>query len=193
MSAKYSEERNVLMLMSLMKQHGVRKIIASPGTTNVSFVVSCQRDPYLEVYSSVDERSAAYIACGMAEESGEPVALSCTQATASRNYFPESHGGTLPKDPRARDHVHAARCANRSEYPTGYRPHCPAGRHAAPERPGSHHPERRGMLAHANIAMNRALLELRRDGGGPAHVDLATTCSEVYDVDGLPQSRAIFR
>ena len=36
----------------------------------------------------MDERSAAYIACGMAEESGEPVVLSCTGATASRNYMP---------------------------------------------------------------------------------------------------------
>ena len=88
MPAKYTEEKNVLMLMSLMKQHGVRKIVASPGTTNISFVVSLQRDPYFQVFSSVDERSAAYIACGLAEESGEPVALSCTQATASRNYFP---------------------------------------------------------------------------------------------------------
>ena len=51
-------------------------------------MVSLQRDPFFQVYSSVDERSAAYIACGLAEETGEPVALSCTQATASRNYFP---------------------------------------------------------------------------------------------------------
>ena len=59
MPAKYTEEKNVLMLMSLMKQHGVRKIVASPGTTNISFVVSLQRDPYFQVFSSVDERSAA--------------------------------------------------------------------------------------------------------------------------------------
>lgn len=88
MGAKYTEEKNVQMLMSLMKQHGVRKVVASPGTTNISFVVSLQRDPFFQVYSSVDERSAAYIACGLAEETGEPVALSCTQATASRNYLP---------------------------------------------------------------------------------------------------------
>lgn len=28
------------------------------------------------------------MACGLAYESGEPVVLSCTEATASRNYFP---------------------------------------------------------------------------------------------------------
>lgn len=40
------------------------------------------------MYSAADERSAAYIACGLAAESGEPVVLSCTGATASRNYMP---------------------------------------------------------------------------------------------------------
>ena len=84
----YTTERNTQMLIYLMKKHGVRKVIASPGTTNICFIGSIQEDPYFEIYSSVDERSAAYIACGLAAESGEPVALSCTGATASRNYVP---------------------------------------------------------------------------------------------------------
>ena len=69
----YSSERSVQLLISLLKQHGIKKIVASPGTTNLSFVASLQQDEWFEVYSSVDERSAAYLACGMAEESGEPV------------------------------------------------------------------------------------------------------------------------
>ena len=47
-----------------------------------------QNDSFFEMYSAADERSAAYIACGLAAESGEPVVLSCTGATASRNYMP---------------------------------------------------------------------------------------------------------
>lgn len=39
------------------------------------------------MYSSVDERSAAYMACGLAAETNEPVVLTCTGATASRNYL----------------------------------------------------------------------------------------------------------
>ena len=84
----YTSEKNTQMLVSLMKAHGVRKIVASPGTTNICFVQSLQYDKYFEIFSAADERSAAYIACGLAEESGEPVALSCTGATASRNYVP---------------------------------------------------------------------------------------------------------
>lgn len=75
MEKLYTSERNTQILISLMKFHGVKKIVASPGTTNVCFVGSLQHDPYFEIYSSVDERSAAYIACGLARESGEPVAL----------------------------------------------------------------------------------------------------------------------
>ena len=83
----YTNERNVQIVISLLKAHGVKKIVTSPGTTNITFVGSLQQDPYFELYSSVDERSAAYIACGLAAESGEPVGLSCTGATASRNYY----------------------------------------------------------------------------------------------------------
>lgn len=71
-----------------MKASDIRKIVASPGTTNICLAGSLQSDPFFEIYSSVDERSAAFIAVGLAAESGEPVALSCTGSTASRNYIP---------------------------------------------------------------------------------------------------------
>ena len=75
-------------MISLLKQYGIKKVIASPGTVNVPFVASIQQDDFFEVYSCVDERSAAYMACGLASESGEPVVITCTGATASRNYLP---------------------------------------------------------------------------------------------------------
>lgn len=84
----YTSEQNVQVVVALLKAYGIKRIIVSPGATNVTFVVSVQFDPYFEVYSCVDERSAAYMACGMAEETGEPVVLSCTGATSSRNYMP---------------------------------------------------------------------------------------------------------
>lgn len=88
MKQYYTDERNVQILIALMKEHGIKRVVASPGSTNVTFVASIQQDSFFEIYSCVDERSAAYIACGMAAETCEPVALSCTGATASRNYFP---------------------------------------------------------------------------------------------------------
>ena len=74
MNTFYTSEINTQMLICLMKKHGIKKVVASPGATNVCFVASLQQDDFFELYSSVDERSAAYIACGLAAESGEPVA-----------------------------------------------------------------------------------------------------------------------
>ena len=66
-----TSERNALIVIALLKKYGIRKVIASPGTTNKVFVWSIQQDPFF----------------GMAAESGEPVVISCTGATASRNYL----------------------------------------------------------------------------------------------------------
>ena len=73
---KYTNERNVQIVIALLKAHGIHRVIASPGTTNMTFVVSIENDPWFQIWSSVDERSAAYLACGMAAETGEPVAIS---------------------------------------------------------------------------------------------------------------------
>lgn len=88
---KFIDDKATLILLSLLKQHGIKRVVASPGTTNIALVAGMQLDEWFEVYSSVDERSAAYIACGLASESGELVVIKCTGASASRNYY---HGLT---------------------------------------------------------------------------------------------------
>lgn len=70
MKTFYSDEKNTQIVISLLKQHDVKKVIASPGSTNICFLASIQQDPWFEIYSAVDERSAAYIACGLSLESG---------------------------------------------------------------------------------------------------------------------------
>ena len=87
-NAFFTSARNAQIVIYLLKAHNIRKVIASPGTQNMSLVTSMQRDSFFEMYSAPDERSAAYMACGLSSESGEPVVLSCTGATASRNYVP---------------------------------------------------------------------------------------------------------
>ena len=49
MQKHYTFEKNILVLIALLKAHGIRKVIASPGTTNASFVGSLQNDPYFPV------------------------------------------------------------------------------------------------------------------------------------------------
>ena len=84
----YTDELNVHVLIDLLKAYNIKHIIASPGTTNSALIGSVQDDAFFTVYSCVDERSAAYMACGLTSELNEPVVISCTGATASRNYAP---------------------------------------------------------------------------------------------------------
>ena len=83
----FTEDRNTQIVIELLKQYGIKKIVVSPGTANAALTMTVQSDPWFEVYSVVDERGAAYFATGLSFESEEPVALSCTGATASRNYL----------------------------------------------------------------------------------------------------------
>ena len=190
MKHHYSSERSIQILISLLKQHGIKKVIASPGSTNATFVASIQQDPWFEIYSSVDERSAAYIACGMAAESGEPVVLTCTGATASRNYMPgltEAYYRKLPvlavtatQNEAKIGHLFA-QVIDRSSLPNDIAllsEHIPITRDDTDEWSNT-------------VKINRALLELRHRGGGPVHLNVATTYSRDYSVEKLPAARMI--
>ena len=188
----YTDEANVQILVSLMKHHGVCRVVASPGATNVTLVACLQRDPYFTVYSSVDERSAAYMACGIAAETGEPVALSCTGATASRNYIPGLTEAFYRKLPvlAVTSTQHLGRIGHM--YPQvidrtnelndicRVSVQCPTV-HSSTDR----------WACEANL--NRALLELTREGGGPVHINMVTTYSGNFDVAELPAARVVDR
>lgn len=46
---KYTNERNVQIVIALLKAHGIHRVIASPGTTNMTFVVSIENDPWFQI------------------------------------------------------------------------------------------------------------------------------------------------
>lgn len=192
MKTYYTKEVNTQILISLMKQHGIRKVVASPGATNVCFVASIQQDPYFEIYSSVDERSAAYIACGLAAESGEPVALSCTGATASRNYIPGLTEAYYRKLPilAVTSTQHEGRIGQNIAQVIDRRTPLNDIVKLSVQAPTVHTEEDRWAL---NVQINRALLELRRRGGGPVHINLTTTYNEDFSVRELPEARTIRR
>ena len=43
---KYSTEKNVQILISLMKQHGIKKIVVSPEMENLPVNIIVQFEPY---------------------------------------------------------------------------------------------------------------------------------------------------
>lgn len=84
----YTELKSYQIIIALLKEYGIRKCVLSAGARNVPFVHSVEEDPFFECYSVVDERSAGYFALGLAQQSGEPVVISCTSSTAACNYWP---------------------------------------------------------------------------------------------------------
>ena len=82
----YSAHKNVQILIALLKNHGVRHIVCSAGTRNISFVFSALRDDYFKCYSVVDERSAGFFAIGIMQATQEAAAIVCTSGTAAANY-----------------------------------------------------------------------------------------------------------
>lgn len=73
---------------SLLAAHGVRRVVLSPGTRNAPLLVALSRHESIECVTVVDERSAAFIALGMAVQTGKSVAVVCTSGTALLNYGP---------------------------------------------------------------------------------------------------------
>ena len=188
----YTNERNVQIVIALLKAHGIRRVIASPGTTNMTFVVSIQNDPWFQVWSSVDERSAAYLACGMAAETGEPVVISCTGATASRNYMPgltEAYYRKLPV---------LAITSTRGNHLVGHLVDQQIDRRNLPNDISMESvtiPMVKDSIDErmCEIEANKAILALKLNGGGPAHINMYTRYSKDFSVKELPSANAIYR
>ena len=189
---KYTNERNVQIVIALLKAHGIHRVIASPGTTNMTFVVSIENDPWFQIWSSVDERSAAYLACGMAAETGEPVVISCTGATASRNYMPgltEAYYRKLPV---------LAITSTRGNHKLGHLIDQQIDRRNIPNDiamdsvtiPMVKDKEDERFC---EIEANKAILALKLNGGGPAHINMYTRYSHDFTVKEIPHVNAIYR
>lgn len=78
----------VQQLLIRAKQHGMRKVVLSPGSRNAPLSISFSESKDFETFVIPDERSAAFYALGMAEALAEPVAVVCTSGSALLNYYP---------------------------------------------------------------------------------------------------------
>ncbi len=192
MNSKYTEKVNIQLLIAGLKNFKIKKIIVSPGTTNVMFVASVQQDSWFELYSAPDERSASYMACGMAFESGEPVVLTCTGATASRNYMPglteafyrklpvlavtSMMGNTLPNN-------NLPQVLDRSVIPNDIA-------NLSVSVPDVHTED---DIWKCTVLINQALLSLKRRGAGPVHINLLASFSYNFETVDLPLMRKMNR
>lgn len=192
MLKNYSSARSVQIILALMKENGIKKIILSPGSSNIPLAASVQQDPFFELYSAPDERSAAYMACGLAAESQEVVALSCTGATAGRNYLPgltEAFYRQLPilvitSMVDSLTGVLMPQVVNRNSSPKdAVKLSVEIGVISTPE-------EEKACV----LKTNQAIQELFHHGAGPVHINLRSTyMCDTFSTTQLPHVRKVTR
>ncbi len=69
-------------------QLGVKHAVLSPGSRNAPLTISFARQEKIKKWIIPDERTAGFIALGIAQQVKSPVVLCCTSGTALLNYAP---------------------------------------------------------------------------------------------------------
>lgn len=78
----------IVNLVEILSRKGVNDAIISPGSRNAPLTIALVRHPDIKTLSISDERSAAFIAMGMAQNLKKPVTICCTSGSAAYNYAP---------------------------------------------------------------------------------------------------------
>jgi 2-succinyl-5-enolpyruvyl-6-hydroxy-3-cyclohexene-1-carboxylate synthase len=78
----------VQALVDELARCGVRRAVTCPGSRNAPVLLSLAEHPRIECVPVLDERSAGFMALGMAKASGRPVVVTCTSGTAAANLHP---------------------------------------------------------------------------------------------------------
>ena len=84
----HTDKKGIRLLVAICKDKGLTDIVISPGSRNAPLVIEFTRDAAFRCLVVPDERSAAFIALGMAQQSGRPTAVICTSGSAPLNYAP---------------------------------------------------------------------------------------------------------
>lgn len=79
---------NVNILVSLLKEYGIKDVVMAPGASDIPIIHVIEKDNYFSCYSVVDERSLVYFAMGVSQQKGVAVACVCTSGTAVSNFLP---------------------------------------------------------------------------------------------------------
>lgn len=85
---KYPKIPVARSIVALCEAKGIHHVVISPGSRNAPLTNGFAHNPTINTYSVVDERSAAFVALGMAQQLNQPVAVVCTSGSALLNYYP---------------------------------------------------------------------------------------------------------
>ena len=78
----------IASLVDELYQLGVRHAVFSPGSRSTTLAMLFQSHGGFHTYMNIDERSAGFMALGIAKAQGEPAVLVCTSGSALTHYGP---------------------------------------------------------------------------------------------------------
>lgn len=78
----------IASLVDELYQLGVRHAVFSPGSRSTTLAMLFQSHGGFHTYMNIDERSAGFMALGIAKAQNEPVVLVCTSGSALTHYGP---------------------------------------------------------------------------------------------------------
>lgn len=78
----------IIDLVAVCHKKGIENAILSPGSRCAPLTIAFARHKGIHTRTVSDERSASFIALGMAQQLEKPVVLVCTSGSAAMNYFP---------------------------------------------------------------------------------------------------------
>jgi 2-succinyl-5-enolpyruvyl-6-hydroxy-3-cyclohexene-1-carboxylate synthase len=88
MSEPTVNQRWAATLVGALVARGVRHVVVAPGSRSTPLALACAERADLRTWSVIDERSAAFMALGLARATGVPAAVLCTSGTAGAHFLP---------------------------------------------------------------------------------------------------------
>ncbi|GAA4153647.1 2-succinyl-5-enolpyruvyl-6-hydroxy-3-cyclohexene-1-carboxylic-acid synthase [Actinomadura keratinilytica] len=164
------------VLVDELLRCGMTDAVLAPGSRSAPLALALHEAAVAgraRLHVRIDERSASFLALGLAKRSGRPVAVVCTSGTAAANFHPaviEAHQAGVPlvvltadRPPELRDTGSNQTIDQIKLYGTAARWSCEIG---VPEN-------RPGMVAYWRSVVSRAWGLAQAPDPGPVHLNVA--------------------
>jgi 2-succinyl-5-enolpyruvyl-6-hydroxy-3-cyclohexene-1-carboxylate synthase len=152
--------------------HGIQTAIISPGSRSAPLTLAFARHPDITTKVIPDERVAAFVALGMAQQQQKPVVLICTSGSAAYNYAPavaEAYFQQVPlllltadRPPEWIDQYDGQTIRQSGIY----------GKHVKASFDFPDNPDKPDIEWHGNRMVNEAVLTTLSEPPGPVHINV---------------------
>lgn len=99
-----TDKEGIKILIEVLKEKGIRQVVLSPGSRNAPLLVAFAREKQIRHFVVLDERSAAFMALGMAQQSGCSGGFGMHVGDCSFELCTGDSGSILPTFTLDRDH-----------------------------------------------------------------------------------------